>query len=90
MTPSFGSLTDMNRSSRYTIKTRLSGPPMPKSETNMNYIPPSPPSSMTQGNKSASVKFHTEILLTKYYDPEAISRWCDTKRHQPSLITVSV
>ena len=37
---------------------------MPKFETNMNYIPPSPPSSMKQCNKSATVKFHMELLLT--------------------------
>ena len=50
---------------------------MPKFEANMNYVPPSPPSSMKQCNKSATVKFHMELLLT-YYDPEAISQWCDT------------
>ena len=37
---------------------------MPKFESNMNYIPPSPPSSMKQCNKSATVKFHMELLLT--------------------------
>ena len=37
---------------------------MPKFEINMNYIPPSPPSSMKQCNKSVSVKFHMELLLT--------------------------
>ena len=37
---------------------------MPKFEANMNYIPPSPPSSMKQYNKSATVKFHMELLLT--------------------------
>ena len=37
---------------------------MPKFEANMNYIPPSPPSSMKQCNKSATVKFHMELLLT--------------------------
>ena len=37
---------------------------MPKFEVNMNYIPPSPPSSMKQCNKSATVKFHMELLLT--------------------------
>ena len=36
---------------------------MPKFEANMNYIPPSPPSSMKQCNKSATVKFHMELLL---------------------------
>ena len=35
-----------------------------KFEANMNYIPPSPPSSMKQCNKSATVKFHMELLLT--------------------------
>ena len=37
---------------------------MPKFEANMNYIPPSPPSSMKQCNKSDTVKFHMERLLT--------------------------
>ena len=37
---------------------------MPKFQANMNYIPPSPPSSMKQCNKSATVKFHIELLLT--------------------------
>ena len=46
------------------LKTHLSGPPMPKFEANMNYIPPSPPSSMKQCNKSATVKFHMELLST--------------------------
>ena len=64
MTPSFCSLTDTKQSLQYTIKTHLSGPPMPKFEANMNYIPPSPPSSMKQCNKSATVKFHMELLLT--------------------------
>ena len=64
MTPSFCSLTDTKQSLQYTIKTHLSGPPMPKFEANMNYIPPSPPSSIKQCNKSATVKFHMELLLT--------------------------
>ena len=63
MTPSFCSLTNTKQSLQYTIKTHLSGPPMPKFEANMNYIPPSPPSSMKQCNKSATVKFHMELLL---------------------------
>ena len=37
---------------------------MPKFETNMTYIPPSPPSSMKQCNKRATVKFHMELFLT--------------------------
>ena len=37
---------------------------MPKFEANMNYILPSPPGSMKQCNKSATVKFHMELLLT--------------------------
>ena len=37
---------------------------MPKFEANMNYIPPSPASSMKQSNKSATVKFHMELLLS--------------------------
>ena len=36
---------------------------MPKFEANMNYIPPSPPSSMEQCNKSATVKFQMELLF---------------------------
>ena len=65
MTPCFCSLTDTKQALQYTIKTHLSGPPMPKFEANMNYIPPSPPSPMKQCNKSATVKFHMELLLTK-------------------------
>ena len=64
MTPSFCSLTDTKQYLQYTIKTHLSGPPMPKYEANMNYIPPSPSSSIKQCNKSATVKFHMELLLT--------------------------
>ena len=37
---------------------------MPKFEVNMNYTPPSPPSSMKQCNKSTTVKFGMELLLT--------------------------
>ena len=37
---------------------------MPKFEACMNNIPPNPPSSMKQCNKSATVKFHRELLLT--------------------------
>ena len=36
---------------------------MPKFEANMNYIHPSPQSSMKQCNKSATVKFHMKPLL---------------------------
>ena len=57
MTPSFCSLTDTKQTLQYTIKTQLSDPPMPKFEANINYIPPSPPSSMKRCNKSAIVKF---------------------------------
>ena len=56
--PSFCSLTDTKQSHQYTVQIHLSGPPMPKFEANMNYIPPGPPSSMKQCNKSATVKFH--------------------------------
>ena len=70
MTPSFCSLTDTKQSLQHTIKIHLCGPPMLKFEANMKYIHPSPPNSMKQCNKSATVKFHVE----------AISRWCDTKR----------
>ena len=37
---------------------------MPEFEANMNCIPPIPPSSMKQCNKSATVKFHMELILT--------------------------
>ena len=37
---------------------------MPKFEANMNYIPPIPPSSMKQCNKSATVKFQMKLPLT--------------------------
>ena len=37
---------------------------MTKFEANMNYIPPSPPSSMKQCNKCATVEFHMERILT--------------------------
>ena len=70
MTPSFCSLTDTEQSLQYTIETHLSGPTMPKFDANMNYIHPSPPSSMKQCNKSATVKFRME----------AISQSCDTIR----------
>ena len=63
MTPSFYSLTDTKQSLQYTIKAHLNGPPMPKFEANMNYIPPSPPSCMKQCNKSATVKFRMELLF---------------------------
>ena len=38
---------------------------MPKFETNMNYIHPSPANSMKQCNKSATVKFHMELLQSR-------------------------
>ena len=37
---------------------------VPKFEAKLNYIPPSPPNSMKKCNKSATVKFHMELLLT--------------------------
>ena len=64
MTPSFCSLTDTKQSLQCEIKKHLSGPPMPECEANMNNIPQSPPRSMKQCNKSATVKFHMELLLT--------------------------
>ena len=73
----FYSSTDTKQSTQYTIKTDLNGPPMPKYNSNMTYITPSPPSSMKQCNVTATVKFNMELLLT-YYDPEAVSQWCDT------------
>ena len=63
MTPTFCSLTDTEQSLQYTIKTHLSGPPMPHFKANMSYTPQSPPSSMKQCNKSDTVKFHMELLL---------------------------
>ena len=63
MTQSFCSLTDTKQSPQYRIKTHVSGPPIPTFEANMNYIPPCPPSSMTQCNKSVTVKLHMELLL---------------------------
>ena len=63
MTPRFCSgLNDTKQSLQYTIKAHLSDPPMPRYEANMNYIPPSPPSSMKQYKKTATVKFHMELL----------------------------
>ena len=61
--PSVYNKNTQKKSLQYTIKTHLSGPPMPKFEANMNFIQPSPPSSMKQCNKSATVKFHIELLL---------------------------
>ena len=58
-------------------KKHLSGLPMPKFEANVNCIPPSPPSSMKQCNKSATVKI-SYGTTSDNYDPEAISQWCDT------------
>ena len=69
MTPSFCFLTDTK--DQNTIKTHLSGPPMPKLEANMNYIPPNSPSSIKQCKKSATVKFHMELLLI--LRPEAVA-----------------
>ena len=73
MTPSFCSLTDIKQSLQYTINTHLSDPPMPEFEANMNCIPQSPPSSMKQCNKSATVKFHMELLLTTTTRKQACS-----------------
>ena len=65
---------------QYTIKTHLSGFPIPNLfKANMNYIPPSRPSSMKQCTKSATVKFHMELSLTKY--PEVISQWCGCRKY---------
>ena len=71
MTPNFCSSTNTKQSLQYTIKTHLGGYPMPKFEANMNDIPLS---SMKQSNKSASV-YGTAF---DYYDPIAISVFCDT------------
>ena len=64
MTPSFCSFTDTKQSLQYT----KSGPQLPRFEAYMNYIPQSPPSSMNQSNKSATVKFHMELLLMTTFD----------------------
>ena len=45
-------------------KNTSNGPPLPRLEANMNYVPTGPPSPMKQSNKIASVKFHIELLLT--------------------------
>ena len=63
-TPKFLFLHQYKTVLQYRIKTHLGGSPMPKFEVNMNYIPTSLPSSMKQCNKSATVKFHMELLLT--------------------------
>ena len=46
---------------------------MPKFEGNMNYIPPSSPSSMKQCNKNATVKLHMELLLTTTTRKQSLS-----------------
>ena len=63
VTSSFCSLTDTKQSLQNTIKTHLSCPPTPKFEANMDYIPPSPPSSRKESNKCTTVKFHMDLLL---------------------------
>ena len=64
MTSSSCSLTDTKQTLQYTINTHLNDPPMPEFEANMNCISQSPPRSMKQCNKSTTVKFHMELLLT--------------------------
>ena len=64
MTPSFCSFTNTKHCLQFTIKTRLGGPPIAKFKANMNCIPTSPPSSMKQCNKSATIKFRMELLMT--------------------------
>ena len=82
--PGLCSFTNTKQSLLYTIKTHVGGAPMPNFEANINYIPTSPPRSTKHCNKSATVKFHMELLLNgttftfDYYDPEAISQWCNT------------
>ena len=90
MIPSFCSLTDTKESLQYTIKTYLNGPPMPKFEVNMNYIPPNPPSSMKQCSKSATVKFHMELLLTRSGVTPMVSEWpsaCQSQDRFTHLLT---
>ena len=53
-------IVNVNEAKKLTCQVVL---PMPKFEANTNYIHPSPPSSMKQCNKSATVKFHMELLL---------------------------
>ena len=60
----FYSFTDTKLPAQYTIKTHLSGPLLPKFEANMNYIPPSPRSSIKQCSKSVTVKSYMGLLLT--------------------------
>ena len=60
--PSCCSFTNTKQLLQYTIKTHLGGPLLPKFESNMNYIRTSPPSSMKQCNKIATVEFHMELL----------------------------
>ena len=78
MTPNFCSFTNTKQSLQYITKPHLGSPPMPKFEANMNYIPPSPPNAMTQCKKSATVKFHMELLLTTTTTRKESCSFCDT------------
>ena len=60
------------------MKIHISGTSLPQFEANMNQIPPSPSSSMTHCNKSATVTFHMELYTFYCYNPDAISKWCET------------
>ena len=63
MTLRFSSFTNTKASLQYTMITHLGGPQIPRFEANMNHIPTSPPTSMKQCNKSATIKFYMELLL---------------------------
>ena len=57
----------------YVKNTSVWGPPVPKFEALMSYIPPSPPIAMKQCNKSANVKFHMELLLNTKTRKQSLS-----------------
>ena len=64
MTPSFCSLTDTKQFLQYTIKTHLSGPPMPTFEANMNYTPPKP----SQLHETVQQKCYCKISYGTTFD----------------------
>ena len=77
--------TNTKQSPQYIVKTHQSGPPMPKFEVNMNYIPARPPSSMKPCNKSATVKLHMELHLTILRRPG--SNLAVVRHHELSQVT---
>ena len=72
MTPSFCSNTDTKQSLQYTIKTDLSGRPRIKFEANMNYVPPSSPSTM----KLCSKKSYCKISYGTTFDSTTPKQSC--------------